>query len=542
MAEALCNASDRGDLAEMARLIDAGAALDALGAWHGTALTSHGTALAAAARHGQLAAVRLLLDRGAGPNQTNSAGDTPLMSAVAHGDVAVVRELATRGADLDTVQPETGGTAFHLACVSSQPDCVAALVELGCDMTIKTKDGRTGKQWAVQNGGEEVLRRLEEATQRRRALEAERAAAARREEVGRLIARQAFGAAAPLLARMLRDAPADPELLAWRAEVAAAQAEAEAVAEANAAALLAELEAEGSSGGSVGQSKSQKKKEKQRRRKEAAKAAAAAVDGVPKLEPEPEPQMAAECDADEQPSPPAEAQPTQVTAAALGGKRRKKNSKKQGPRPGPAAGPLEIIEPGQPELAAGYEPDQPAPEPEPEADEPEPEADEPEPEADEPELEQLLSASAQQLIAMKAVPMAEWSEEQVLAWAELVELEPETRAALRAVFGAEDIDGEDLATLLPKRLLKMLKRAGLQGDLPAAAEAVLAARDALRVHSSPPRRGATAEDAVAKGAPSCQICFEPYDEAVVPRMLTCGHTFCEPCLSKMLRCAGSSTN
>ena len=46
------------------------------------------------------------------------------------------------------------------------------------------------------------------------------------------------------------------------------------------------------------------------------------------------------------------------------------------------------------------------------------------------------------------------------------------------------------------------------------------------------------EEAVAKAAPSCQICFEPYGGAVVPRMLVaCGHTFCEKCLSTMLRCA-----
>ena len=63
---------------------------------------------------------------------------------------------------------------------------------------------------------------LQEAVARRRALEAERAAAAQRqrEEVGRLITRQAFGEAAPLLARLLQDFPTDAELLAWEVEVA----------------------------------------------------------------------------------------------------------------------------------------------------------------------------------------------------------------------------------------------------------------------------------------------------------------------------------
>ena len=91
-----------------------------------------------------------------------------------------------------------------------------------------------------------MVERLEKASERLQNCGftvAERAVVARREEVGRLIARQAFAAAAPLLARLLRDAPADPGLLAWEAEVAAAQAGVEAAAEANAAALLAEEEA-----------------------------------------------------------------------------------------------------------------------------------------------------------------------------------------------------------------------------------------------------------------------------------------------------------
>jgi hypothetical protein len=33
----------------------------------------------------------------------------------------------------------------------------------------------------------------------------------------------------------------------------------------------------------------------------------------------------------------------------------------------------------------------------------------------------------------------------------------------------------------------------------------------------------------------CPVCFEQYaSPGVLPRMLGCGHTFCEPCLRKML--------
>ena len=73
--------------------------------------------------------------------------------------------------------------------------------------------------------------------------------------------------------------------------------------------------------------------------------------------------------------------------------------------------------------------------------------------------------------------MAEWSEEHVLAWSELVELAPEIKAALRAAFEEDETDGEDLATLAVKRLQKMLRKADLVGDL---ARSVSRANRALR--------------------------------------------------------------
>jgi hypothetical protein len=269
----LYQATQAGDFAEMIRLLDAGAEVDALAVARDAdgdmALCSP---LVEAATLGHLDAVRLLLDHGADPSLAVSYGTTPLVAAAGNGHAAVVRELAARGADLDTAQPETDATAFHFACFRNKMECVATLVELGCDPAIKAKDGLTGKQYAEAQGHATLVERLEEATDRRRAFDA------------RFEAR-------------------------WQAEDAVAQlAKAEEAADANAVALLAELEAEGSGGGSEGgQSKSQKKKEKQRRRKKAA-AAAAATDGVPKLttltsygklvpaEPELELQMEAACE------------------------------------------------------------------------------------------------------------------------------------------------------------------------------------------------------------------------------------------------------
>jgi hypothetical protein len=71
-----------------------------------------------------------------------------------------------------------------------------------------------------------------------------------------------------------------------------------------------------------------------------------------------------------------------------------------------------------------------------------------------------------------------------------------------------------------------------------AEEAAAKSAAATRWHAAAAMKAMEAAmDAAAKAAPSCGVCFEPYREAVMPRMLACGHTFCEECLSKMLRCA-----
>jgi ankyrin repeat protein len=158
---ALYVATQAGDLAKMGQLLDGGAEPDTfIVARYQDGNIFQDTALGEAAGAGDLEAVRLLLGRGADPSLANSDGGTALMRAVENGHARVVRELAARGADLDTVHPVTGATAFHIACGHNEPECAAALVELGCDTAIKTKNGRTGKQIAEQMGHAAALERL----------------------------------------------------------------------------------------------------------------------------------------------------------------------------------------------------------------------------------------------------------------------------------------------------------------------------------------------------------------------------------------------
>jgi hypothetical protein len=62
----------------------------------------------------QLAAVQLLLERGADPNRGTLRGYTPLMMAAADPDAAYVRTLLAHGADPRRVGP-TGETALGIA-------------------------------------------------------------------------------------------------------------------------------------------------------------------------------------------------------------------------------------------------------------------------------------------------------------------------------------------------------------------------------------------------------------------------------------------
>lgn len=69
------------------------------------------TLLMLAAYHGQLDAVRVLLERGADPNRLNDKHQSPLAGVVFKGEDEVVRVLLAAGADPDLGQPSARATA-----------------------------------------------------------------------------------------------------------------------------------------------------------------------------------------------------------------------------------------------------------------------------------------------------------------------------------------------------------------------------------------------------------------------------------------------
>lgn len=103
----LIHAAERGDRAEVERLLTKGARIEARNA-------SGRTVLTLAALKGQTDIVRLLVAKGAEVNATDPNGMTPLMWAAFGGSADVVRLLLEKGAD-PARKDQNGENAFDWA-------------------------------------------------------------------------------------------------------------------------------------------------------------------------------------------------------------------------------------------------------------------------------------------------------------------------------------------------------------------------------------------------------------------------------------------
>ena len=106
---------------------------------------------------------RMLLEKGANPNTTNTLGFTPLMKAVQHGNFEICKLLLQKGANPNS---QTGSnfldkfshtTALVLACQSEKPQaskiCELLISHAGIDLNKQDKGGNTAIMYAAQNFG-----------------------------------------------------------------------------------------------------------------------------------------------------------------------------------------------------------------------------------------------------------------------------------------------------------------------------------------------------------------------------------------------------
>jgi ankyrin repeat protein len=107
-------------------------------------LPGDGTALIAAAKHGDLAMVDALIALGADVNRSARGDGNPLIAASAAGRYAVMERLLANGANIDTISPDDE-TALISAVRGDHLPAIELLVERGADINLGAL--ANGRQW-----------------------------------------------------------------------------------------------------------------------------------------------------------------------------------------------------------------------------------------------------------------------------------------------------------------------------------------------------------------------------------------------------------
>jgi len=179
----LHEAARRGDVAMIRKLLDIGVPVD-------IADREQRTALALASAHGHAQAVRFLLDAGAEASGKDGSGMTALDYAVSASHPEVAALLGARDLLID-------------ASAAGRTDRVAELLAVGVDVNAKDESGRTALMIASQRGRIETLSVL---------LEASVALNVQREQDGRTALMMAVEQGHTEAVRMLLDAGANPDV------------------------------------------------------------------------------------------------------------------------------------------------------------------------------------------------------------------------------------------------------------------------------------------------------------------------------------------
>ena len=135
MIDDLKQSITNGDLHGIERLIAGGSDPEAVDA-------DGGTPLMHAAKIGQVAAARLLLDRNVNPNIRDTKGMTALLVASAMRHLEMVRLLLSRGADINSANEE-GNTALMIAARAGAVPIIQTLIAAGAGVNGSNREGIT---------------------------------------------------------------------------------------------------------------------------------------------------------------------------------------------------------------------------------------------------------------------------------------------------------------------------------------------------------------------------------------------------------------
>ena len=113
-----------------------------------------------AARRGDVAAVRGLLDRGASANDAQGDGMTALHWAAYNDDVESAKLLLTRGASVDAVTRNGNLTPLMVAAGNGSAAVLSPLLESRANTQLRSSDGATVLMMAAASGSPDVVGKL----------------------------------------------------------------------------------------------------------------------------------------------------------------------------------------------------------------------------------------------------------------------------------------------------------------------------------------------------------------------------------------------
>jgi ankyrin repeat protein len=119
-------------------------------------------AVVAAAKAGDVAAVKTLLQAGGDVNAAHGDGMTALHWAASRGDETLTQMLLAAGANIRATTRLGGITALHIASQGGHANVVASLIAAGADANTLTSTGATAVMLAARAGSTETVTRLVE--------------------------------------------------------------------------------------------------------------------------------------------------------------------------------------------------------------------------------------------------------------------------------------------------------------------------------------------------------------------------------------------
>lgn len=127
-------------------------------------ITNQTTPLMQAARLGDVAMVRALLDAGADITVRNADGNQALWLACFADQLEMIQMFAEAGMDVDN-QNDNGATCLMYAASAGKTEVVYTLLNVGADITLKSADDFTALDMAANEGSLYLLRAAEKAMQ-----------------------------------------------------------------------------------------------------------------------------------------------------------------------------------------------------------------------------------------------------------------------------------------------------------------------------------------------------------------------------------------